>query len=476
MLFRCSNDACSKTIRTGKDGSFHGDDCFKCGSKLKAVSFHYSGAEYDLRKIDSHLGVTSKGGSYTQAEVARRAGYSDGGYVSRQINGVRPVQDDLASTLLALLREQGISLDRAEFDSEDSESSVDKVEEALSSGDDGEEPSFPLKAALKIQKLTREGAKGGEVEATFGFRRLKLWQRAFFAFVAEGHGPRESLGAAYWTAHGFKLDDEGQLYAAELFQRVFGFDPDKPTSFIPNRDDQHPMEPVARLLATKGFHLYSYGETGDGKSFAMERVAREVSQHDGKIAVISGDSALSTEDFVASGAAKGDGEGGTETYTELRTLPLCMKRGMPLVMDEPCVVRPAILMSLQRVLETGELYVPQADIEISMEPGFCVFLTDNTRGLAEDPRYATRRVLDEAFRDRFLFLHFDSMPKDMATEILSQDASEYKDALSSDDDSDLADTATEDRRTEIVDESEPVTESEDSEDDSVNWGMLGLDN
>lgn len=476
MKYLCTEQGCQNTLTVGKNKSFHGDECFKCGGKLGAVSFEYQQVEYDLLKIRKALHLHKRGGPYSQKDVARMAS-EDATYVSRMIRGTRPMKDNLAGTLISLLQREGHQPDQFTYDGDSA--SLDAVEEALSDKADSLE-GFPFDDALKVQESTRQGAEGGEVEATFGFRRLKLWQRAFLAFVKEGHKPAEALGASYWAAHAYKLEDEGQLYAVEIFQRVFGFDPVKPTDMVDSEADvlQHPMEPVAKLLAEAGFHLFAYGETGDGKSFAIERVAREVSQHGDKVAVISGHRALSTEDFVSSGAARGDGAGGTETFTELRTLPLCMKRGMPLVMDEPCVVRPSILMALQRVLESGELFVPEADMEIQAQPGFRVFLTDNTRGLAEEPRYKTREVLDEAFRDRFLFLHFDSMPEKMATAILEQDATLYEGALSSGDTEALEDTDAE-RQTEIVeDDTDDAPESENTdsdEDDGVNWSMLGID-
>lgn len=474
MLFVCSNDNCSKQLKGGVSASFHGNVCFKCGGELVAATFHRQGVEYDLSKIRTSLDLDRRGGIYAQKDVAEMCG-EDSTYVSRMLRGERPMKDNLADTLISLILREGFNLNA--FIHDGSSSSLDEVAASLNEKEP-EVDSFPLSDALKVQESTRKGAQGGEVEATFGFRRLKLWQRSFLAFLNGGAVGKEALGASYWVSHAYKLDDEGQLYAAELFQRIFGFDPVKPTEIGPIKRSagsmEHPMEPVAKLLAESGFHLYAYGETGDGKSFATERVARSISRHEGnRVAVVSGHEALSTEDFIASGAARGDGAGGTETFTELRTLPLCMKRGMPLVMDEPCVVRPSILMALQRVLETGELHVPEADLDLQAQPGFRVFLTDNTRGLAEDPRYATRRVLDEAFRDRFLFLHFDSMPEKMATAILEQDASQYGEALSSDDEEALEDSGDVDydeRQTEIVDD-----ESEDSSDDNHNWAMLGIE-
>jgi midasin len=83
-----------------------------------------------------------------------------------------------------------------------------------------------------------------------------------------------------------------------------------------------------------------------------------------------------------------------------------MRHGHWLLLDELNLASSEVLEALNRVLDDNrELYVPETQEVVRAHPRFLLFATQNPPG-----KYAGRKQLSRAFRNRFIELHFDELP------------------------------------------------------------------
>lgn len=85
-----------------------------------------------------------------------------------------------------------------------------------------------------------------------------------------------------------------------------------------------------------------------------------------------------------------------------------MKNGYWIILDELNLAPTEVLEALNRVLdENREIFIPETRELISAHPNFLLFATQNPPG-----RYAGRKFLSRAFRNRFIELNFSEIPFD----------------------------------------------------------------
>ena len=83
-----------------------------------------------------------------------------------------------------------------------------------------------------------------------------------------------------------------------------------------------------------------------------------------------------------------------------------MRKGYWVILDELNLAPSEVLEALNRVLDDNrELYIPETQEIIKAHPRFLLFATQNPPG-----KYAGRKQLSRAFRNRFIELHFDELP------------------------------------------------------------------
>ncbi|XP_034018727.1 midasin-like [Thalassophryne amazonica] len=93
-----------------------------------------------------------------------------------------------------------------------------------------------------------------------------------------------------------------------------------------------------------------------------------------------------------------------------------MKKGYWIILDELNLAPTDVLEALNRLLDDNrELFVAEMQEVIKAHPRFMLFATQNPPGL-----YGGRKVLSRAFRNRFVELHFDSLPSSELEIILHQ--------------------------------------------------------
>ena len=87
-------------------------------------------------------------------------------------------------------------------------------------------------------------------------------------------------------------------------------------------------------------------------------------------------------------------------------LVTAMRNGHWIILDELNLAPTDVLEALNRLLDDNrELYLPETQETVRAHTNFRLFATQNPPGL-----YGGRKVLSRAFRNRFVELHFDSIP------------------------------------------------------------------
>ncbi len=282
-----------------------------------------------------------------------------------------------------------------------------------------EPTEYPLEQMQKVANIVRDGTEAGEVSMTFSMRALIRIGFAYAIFKEDAdlsHWP--ALSTAFWVTKVYPADDEGRRFLLEAYQRIFAQEalPPHAGKLLPFREDQHPGEVMVRILANRGYPVYSFGKTGEGKTYANKRIAKELSKT-GRFHRFQGDRDKTASDFI--------GDLGSSAGTTLRVdgpLPTARKEGEPLIIDEICICDPSVLMCLQAVLEGDDLYITGSyHAMVDAEDGHIILVTDNTRGLGESVEYVGCHALNESTRDRFYFVEFGRMEPKQERKIVASE-------------------------------------------------------
>ncbi|MFD1554955.1 AAA family ATPase [Paraburkholderia silviterrae] len=156
------------------------------------------------------------------------------------------------------------------------------------------------------------------------------------------------------------------------------------------------------------------GHTGSGKTSFIEQVAARTG-HGVLRANMNGQTTIG--DFVGFWTVKGG-----ETVWVDGVLPVAMREGIWLIIDELDFAEPSILAVLTAVLEpNGKLLLKERGNEIvTPHPAFRLFATANAAGAMSAYRhlYQGANLLNEAFLDRWRVYLFDYLSKDEEAEVL----------------------------------------------------------
>lgn len=214
------------------------------------------------------------------------------------------------------------------------------------------------------------------------------------------------------------VSNQPELIAA--IEKTFEGAPDVPAelqAFVPEVPEEYFFhEQDAKILAygmRTGRNVYMEGPTGCGKTTHAENVlgtagrpVRRVNMH--------GD--VTVANFV--GQMKANDQG---TYFDEGVLPWCMKKGVPLVLDEIDYTPPHIGAILNSVLDAGMLFIADTNETVRAEVGFAIIATANTGGKGDKfGAYTGTEVLNTAFLNRFqLKLQCDYLPQEEEVQMLA---------------------------------------------------------
>ncbi|EIW71201.1 hypothetical protein TREMEDRAFT_37629 [Tremella mesenterica DSM 1558] len=186
--------------------------------------------------------------------------------------------------------------------------------------------------------------------------------------------------------------------------------PSDESRYIITPSVQSKLADLARVIMTHKYPVLIQGPTSSGKTSAVEYLARQT----GHIFVrINNHEHTDIQEYL--GTYVTDPRTGSLSFQE-GLLVTAVRQGHWLVLDELNLAPTDVLEALNRLLDDNrELVIPETQEVVKPHPNFILFATQNPPGL-----YAGRKVLSRAFRNRFLEVHFDDVPKEELEIILCQ--------------------------------------------------------
>ena len=173
---------------------------------------------------------------------------------------------------------------------------------------------------------------------------------------------------------------------------------------------QSKLSDLARVILTGRYPVLIQGPTSSGKTSAIEFLARSTGH---RFVRINNHEHTDIQEYL--GTYVTDPASGNLVFQE-GLLVTAVRKGHWIVLDELNLAPTDVLEALNRLLDDNrELVIPETQELIRPHPNFMLFATQNPPGL-----YAGRKVLSRAFRNRFLEVHFDDVPKDELETILCQ--------------------------------------------------------
>ncbi|WVR04698.1 hypothetical protein IAU60_001709 [Kwoniella sp. DSM 27419] len=173
---------------------------------------------------------------------------------------------------------------------------------------------------------------------------------------------------------------------------------------------QAKLSDLSRVILTKRYPVLIQGPTSAGKTSAVEFLAQQTGH---RFVRINNHEHTDIQEYL--GTYVTDPQTGNLVFQE-GLLVTAVRQGHWIVLDELNLAPTDVLEALNRLLDDNrELVIPETQEVIKPHPNFILFATQNPPGL-----YAGRKVLSRAFRNRFLEVHFDDVPKVELETILCQ--------------------------------------------------------
>ncbi|WWC68040.1 uncharacterized protein I206_101959 [Kwoniella pini CBS 10737] len=303
-----------------------------------------------------------------------------------------------------------------------------------------------LYTTIKKLSAAKEIVDGSNAAPHYSMRTLAR-ALTFAVESAPIFGLRRGIWEGYLMAFTMSLDDNSAKIAHEVGEKYIlnpmknaravlaqipslpaSMDPDDFVRFGPFWLQRGPMPPVsesryiitpsvqaklsdlARVILTKRYPVLIQGPTSAGKTSAVEFLARQTGH---RFVRINNHEHTDIQEYL--GTYVTDPHSGNLVFQE-GLLVTAVRQGHWIVLDELNLAPTDVLEALNRLLDDNrELVIPETQEIIKPHPNFILFATQNPPGL-----YAGRKVLSRAFRNRFLEVHFDDVPKDELETILCQ--------------------------------------------------------
>ncbi|MBN3856824.1 AAA domain-containing protein [Paraburkholderia sp. Ac-20340] len=256
--------------------------------------------------------------------------------------------------------------------------------------------------------------------------KLLKWRREGFVSAAEREDEARAVEAGSQFAaelrRAAQLAHEAALPTVETGVRignvVMPLAPEgTPSALVPRINEAYLFTARTDDIAldiVENHRVMLIGHTGSGKTSFIEQVAARTG-HGVLRANMNGQTTIG--DFVGFWTVKGG-----ETVWVDGVLPVAMREGYWLIIDELDFAEPSILAVLTAVLEPhGRLLLKERGNEIiTPHPSFRLFATANAAGAMSAFRhlYQGANLLNEAFLDRWRVYLFDYLSKEEEAEVL----------------------------------------------------------
>ncbi|SJX65482.1 related to MDN1-Huge dynein-related AAA-type ATPase (midasin) [Sporisorium reilianum f. sp. reilianum] len=271
---------------------------------------------------------------------------------------------------------------------------------------------------FSIRTLSRALTFATDIAPQYGLRR-SLWEGFIMAFtlllddasarvvraIIERHTLTKAKNAraiATFVPPPPKGAEDGDFVQVGPFWLPTGPAPlDAAEDYILTPSVQSKLVGLSRAALTRRFPVLIQGPTSAGKTSAVEYLARRTGH---RFVRINNHEHTDIQEYI--GSYTSDPDSGKLSFQE-GLLVKALRRGDWIVLDELNLAPTDVLEALNRLLDDNrELVIPETGEVVKPHPHFMLFATQNPPGL-----YAGRKVLSRAFRNRFLELHFDDVPR-----------------------------------------------------------------
>ncbi|KAJ8717968.1 hypothetical protein PYW07_005898 [Mythimna separata] len=169
------------------------------------------------------------------------------------------------------------------------------------------------------------------------------------------------------------------------------------------------LRDIARIISLGRLPILLQGDTSVGKTSLITYIAKASGNY---CVRINNHEHTDLQEYIGSYAADSSGK----LVFKEGVLVEAMRKGYWIILDELNLAPSDVLEALNRVLDDNrELFIPETQQVVKADPNFMLFATQNPPGL-----YGGRKMLSRAFRNRFVELHFDEIPKNELETILHQ--------------------------------------------------------
>ncbi|KAF9424906.1 hypothetical protein HW555_000207 [Spodoptera exigua] len=169
------------------------------------------------------------------------------------------------------------------------------------------------------------------------------------------------------------------------------------------------LRDIARIISLGRLPILLQGDTSVGKTSLITYIAKASGNY---CVRINNHEHTDLQEYIGSYATDANGK----LVFKEGVLVEAMRKGYWIILDELNLAPSDVLEALNRVLDDNrELFIPETQQVVKADPNFMLFATQNPPGL-----YGGRKMLSRAFRNRFVELHFDEIPKNELETILHQ--------------------------------------------------------
>lgn len=180
-----------------------------------------------------------------------------------------------------------------------------------------------------------------------------------------------------------------------------------PEGYILTQTVRKNLRDIARIVSLGRLPVLLQGDTSVGKTSLITYIAKASGNY---CVRINNHEHTDLQEYIGSYASDASGK----LVFKEGVLVEAMRKGHWIILDELNLAPSDVLEALNRVLDDNrELFIPETQKVVKADPNFMLFATQNPPGL-----YGGRKMLSRAFRNRFVELHFDEIPKNELETIL----------------------------------------------------------